>query len=201
MNHPVFILAFPLLAYLIGAIPFGLLIAKMRGRGDIRNMGSGNIGATNVRRTMGTFWGVVTLLCDASKGLLPTAWVHALLPGSPPWLAPAVALAAIGGHMFPIYLKFKPSGKGVATALGCFAILAPGACGWALIAFVVVVAVTRIVSIASMTAMALLSVLVWFTQADLNLALASTIASVLIVYRHQENIRRLIQGNESSLGK
>jgi glycerol-3-phosphate acyltransferase PlsY len=201
MNSQLLTIALPLLAYFVGAIPFGLIIVLWVSRSDIRQAGSGNIGATNVRRTAGTFWGVVTLVCDALKGLLPTWLALGWGPSDSAWLAPLVALTAICGHMFPVYLKFKPSGKGVATALGCFSILAPVACGLSLIVFIIMVVIKRYVSLASMVATALLPLLVWWTTGNLYLTVSSLLSGVLILLRHRTNIRRLVQGKESTLGK
>jgi acyl phosphate:glycerol-3-phosphate acyltransferase len=199
MNTHALTIALPLLAYLSGAVPCGLLIVRMVAHCDIRRVGSGNIGATNVRRTAGTSWGVVTLLCDALKGALPTIIALRLAPMAPHWLAPLVALAAVSGHIFPVYLKFKPSGKGVATALGCFGVLAPGACGLALIAFIVIVTAKRVVSVASMAAMALLPLLIWLTTRDSYLTGSSFLTTLLIISRHKANIERLCRGKEPTL--
>lgn len=189
----------PLLSYLLGAIPFGLLIVRMVSRRDIREMGSGNIGATNVRRSVGTLWGVATLLCDLFKGFLPTWLALRFFPAAPAWLLPVVAFAAIVGHMYPIYLKFKPSGKGVATALGAFLAAAPGACGMSIIVFIVAVAAKRIVSIGSMTAMALLPLFIWLTSRDPYLTTSGIAVALLIISRHRSNLDRLIQGDEPTI--
>lgn len=201
MNIQPLTIALPILAYLVGAIPFGLLIVRWVTQKDIRHMGSGNIGATNVRRCAGTVWGVVTLLCDLLKGMLPTLIALNLSVPTPPWLAPMVTLAAISGHMFPIYLRFKPSGKGVATALGGFVVLAPAACGLALIVFIVTVALKRIVSLGSMAAVAALPLLIWLTTQKPYVTAGAVMAAVLIISRHKANIGRLVQGKEPTINK
>lgn len=201
MNTLTLTIVLPLLAYLSGAVPFGLLIVRWVAQHDVRQAGSGNIGATNVRRIAGTTWGIVTLVCDVLKGMLPALIALRLAPSAPPWLTPAVALAAISGHMFPIYLKFKPSGKGVATALGCFGVIAPTACGLALIAFIITVSAKRIVSVGSLAAMALLPLFVWLTTRDPYLTSGSFLAALLIISRHKANLERLFRGNEPTIGK
>lgn len=190
-----------LLSYLIGAIPFGLLIVRMVSGRDIREMGSGNIGATNVRRCAGTLWGIATLLCDLFKGFLPTWAAIRFIPDAPAWLVPVVALAAIVGHMFPVYLKFKPSGKGVATALGAFLVAAPAACGLSIITFIVVVAAKRIVSIGSMAAMALLPLFIWLISRNPYLTASGIAVALLIISRHKSNIERLLQGQEPGINR
>ena len=201
MKQLIIPMGLPLLAYMIGSIPSGLLLVLAATGQDVRISGSGNIGATNVRRTAGTVWGIATLVFDVLKGALPTFLALYLMPHDYPWLASATGIGAILGHMFPVYLKFKPSGKGVATALGCYGVLAPPACGLALICFVMVMLFKRIVSLASLVAMALLPLFIWITTCNIYITLTSILSAVLIIIRHQTNLRRLIQGKESVMGK
>lgn len=183
-------------AYLVGAVPVGFLIGRAFGAGDIRRHGSGNIGATNVARSSPAL-GLLTLVLDASKGLAAVAITRAFLPGDN-LLAGWAALFAIVGHMFPIWLKFR-GGKGVATALGSFVLLAPKALLLALAVFVAVVLVFRQVSLGSMLAVALFPLFAWLVQGQgqaPDLFILMGVASVLIIARHHQNIRRLLAGTE-----
>lgn len=191
----------PAVAYLLGSIPFGLLIVRWVRGVDVRRIGSGNIGATNVRRAAGNLWGIATLICDVLKGALPTYAAVVLQTSNMPELAAVVALAAVCGHMFPVYFRFKPSGKGVATALGAFAILSPQACGIALLVFMGVVLIVRRVSAASMSAMAAMPAAIALTRHSLWTVIAAVLIAGLIVFRHKENIQRLMRGEEPPIGK
>lgn len=201
MNSQVVIIALAVAAYLLGSIPFGLLIVRWVCDIDIRQTGSGNIGATNVLRTAGTLWGIVTLVCDALKGALPTYAATVVLKPAAMSVAPWVALTAICGHMFPIYFKFKPSGKGVATAMGCFAVLSPPTCGVALMVFLCIVFISRRVSAASMGSMAVLPIAIAMITRDPMSTLAAALAAGIIILRHKENIQRLLSGKEPPIGK
>ncbi|MGD9189890.1 MAG: glycerol-3-phosphate 1-O-acyltransferase PlsY [Desulfobacteraceae bacterium] len=201
MNSPVAIIALVVVAYLLGSIPFGLLIVRWVVNIDVRQSGSGNIGATNVRRVAGTLWGIVTLVCDVLKGALPTYAATIVTGPTVTGVAPWVALAAICGHMFPIYFKFKPSGKGVATALGCFAVLSAPACGVALAVFLCIVFISRRVSAASMGSMAMLPVAIAMITRDPMSTLAAALAAAMIISRHKDNIQRLLSGKEPPIGK
>lgn len=184
------------LAYLLGSIPFGFILVRIFRGQDVRQSGSGNIGATNVARSSPAL-GVLTLILDALKGLAAVALTRALFPGRN-GLAAIAALFAIMGHMFPVWLKFR-GGKGVATALGSFALLAPKALLLAVAIFVAVVLVFRRVSVGSMLAVALFPVLAWllhdYGEAPWVLVLMA-VASLLIIARHYQNIRRLVAGSE-----
>lgn len=199
MSQPI-VMLLPLLAYLLAAIPFGLVLTRWLTGIDVRKTGSGNIGATNVRRVAGMALGLATLGCDLLKGALPTAAALYLTavasPPLPPWYAAGVALITILGHMFPVYLAFKPSGKGVATALGCFLVLTPWASLIALLTFACIVAASRRVSAGSLAACIILPLTVWWTTQDLVLIVTSLVAIVLIISRHGDNIRRLRRGQE-----
>ena len=154
-----------LAAYLVGGIPFGFLIGKMRGV-DVRTVGSKNIGATNVFRTVGKKWGVLAFACDVLKGLIPTllAKQWALDPELPPdgsWFPLVVGVMCVVGHMLTPYMKFR-GGKGVATAFGMLLGLAPALVGTAFALFAVVFALSHYISLGSISAAAFLMVAVWF---------------------------------------
>lgn len=184
------------ISYLLGSIPFGLILVRIFRGQDVRLTGSGNIGATNVARSSPAL-GVLTLVLDALKGFAAVALARAFFPDSYA-LAGLAALFAIVGHLFPIWLKFR-GGKGVATALGAFALLAPKPLLAAVGIFIAVVLVFRRVSLASMMAVALFPVFAWllhdYGDAPPILVLMS-LTSVLIIARHHQNIRRLVNGTE-----
>ena len=146
------------IGYLSGSIPYGLLIAKAFGLGNLRTIGSGNIGATNVRRTVGTLPALATLVGDIGKGFLPVWWAQALVsPGVSPWAQgylAAVGLCALAGHLYPVFLKFRTGGKGVATAAGCLLAVSPGALGVSGLVFVMTACGLNRVSAASLAATA-----------------------------------------------
>ena len=186
-------------SYLLGSIPSGyLLVRALRGE-DIRRSGSGNIGATNVSRTSPGL-GVATLLLDALKGLAAVAITRIFFPGSLR-LAALAALAAIVGHIFPVWLRFR-GGKGVATGLGSFVMLAPKAILVLIGIFVAVVLAFRYVSLGSIVAVAIFPLVAWllhgYGQTPTVLGLMAT-ASILIVAKHHQNIRRLLAGTEPRL--
>jgi glycerol-3-phosphate acyltransferase PlsY len=188
-----------LLAYLLGSIPWGLILSRIFAREDIRLKGSGNIGATNVTRQTGVIPGLLTLAGDMLKGALPVYLVLAAfgpIGGSDDIYAAAVALAAFLGHLFPVYLKFRDGGKGVATAAGCFALISPGAVLAAVVVFVAMVSMARRVSAGSLSAAAVLPFAVWIiTDSAIMTAVAGMVA-LLIFIRHRDNIKRLLAGNE-----
>jgi glycerol-3-phosphate acyltransferase PlsY len=186
-------------AYLLGSIPFGLLLGKLFGAGDVRKEGSGNIGATNVARVAGPVAGILTLLLDAGKGALAVAGAARLTNESALWMMTA-GLAVLMGHCFPIWLRFR-GGKGVATAAGVFLVLCPPACLGAVILFVLVVIFWRFVSLGSISAAAAMPLLVYFLWAPrhappLSIIFGSWAAALLIIYKHDANIQRLVQGDE-----
>lgn len=180
-------------AYLLGSIPTGLLLAKAAGV-DIRSSGSGNIGATNVYRTLGRSVGVMTLVGDCLKGLLPVLLAKYLqLPDV--WVA-AIGLAAFLGHVYTVFLGFK-GGKGVATALGVFLGVAPLAVAGALVIFVAMVWKWRYVSLGSITAAAAIPLLVVLLYPSPATVAMSVAIAALVVWKHSENIKRLRAGTES----
>jgi glycerol-3-phosphate acyltransferase PlsY len=183
-------------SYLLGSIPFGFILVRIFRGQDIRLTGSGNIGATNVARSSPAL-GVFTLVLDALKGLAAVALTRAFFPGRNV-LAGLAALFAIMGHMFPIWLKFR-GGKGVATVLGSFALLAPKPLLVAVGIFIAVVLISRRVSLGSILAIALFPLLAWLLHdySDAPQVLGfMTIASLLIIARHHQNIHRLLAGTE-----
>ena len=184
-----------LIAYLLGAIPFGYLLVRFSTGSDVRKSGSGNIGATNVLRTTGRAAGVATLLLDIAKGYA-AVWIAGSLTGQSPVWTSLAALAVMAGHAFPVFLGFK-GGKAVASFVGAFLRLTPLALVCALIIFVAVVAWSRFISLGSICAAATFPLAVWIVErAPLPALLASTVAAAFIVYRHRENIRRLHDGVE-----
>ena len=193
------------LAYLLGSIPFGYLLVRLRGGGDVRETGSGGTGATNVTRRAGKGVGLLTLLLDALKGMAAVLVARAVLGASSEWWVCAAAVAAVLGHVFPVWLRFR-GGKGVATGLGVFLVLAPLATLCALVVFVAVVWLWRFVSLGSITAAAVLPLAVWaLSSAGLSDRVAPPVLAVavtgaaLIVYMHRANIGRLFRGEESKL--
>lgn len=190
------------LAYFLGSIPFGFIIATLRNI-DLRAAGSGNIGATNVFRTVGKSWGILTLFLDALKGYIAAALLPRMLDTSP---AEAVHLGllfgvlGIAGHTWPIFLRFK-GGKGVATSAGVLLALAPATMGAGLVAFALLFAMTRYVSAASMGASLVVAVSGWVLhrQDGFLLPMTLTCLAVLIVWRHRANIQRLVRGEENRL--
>jgi acyl phosphate:glycerol-3-phosphate acyltransferase len=184
------------IAYLLGSIPFGYLIVRRKIGADIRQTGSGGTGATNVSRRAGKMAGVLTLLLDAAKGSAAVLIAKALT-GDERVIA-AAAIAALVGHIFPVWLGFR-GGKGVATGVGIFLVLAPIALLCAGVIFVAIVALTRYVSLGSIIAAVLIPVFVWW-QSDLRpLLMAAVVGAALIVFAHRGNIQRLASGTESRI--
>lgn len=185
------------IAYLLGSIPFGYLIVRKKLGADIRQSGSGGTGATNVSRRAGKAAGVVTLVLDALKGSLAVLVAKELAPNVD-WLIAAAAIAAILGHMFPVWLGFR-GGKGVATGVGVFSILAPFAVLCAGIIFVVIVSLTRYVSLGSIIAAATIPLFVWLRSDSRPVLTAAIVGALLIVFAHRGNIARLARGTESRI--
>jgi glycerol-3-phosphate acyltransferase PlsY len=180
-------------AYLLGSIPTGLLLGKAYGI-DVRKEGSGNIGATNLYRTVGRKVGVMTLVGDCLKGLLPVLAVK--YSALPPEYAAWVGLAAFCGHVFSVFLRFR-GGKGVATALGVFLALSPLAVAAALGVFIVLMLVWRYVSLGSVAAAAVMPLAVWLLGGGRSLIVVTTLIAVVVIIRHIENIKRLVSGTEN----
>ena len=202
-----------LFAYLLGSIPFGYLIVRMRQGADVRSAGSGGTGATNVSRQAGKAAGVITLILDALKGagaVLVARWAlgTTVLGGSglssqASWIVSIAAIAVIVGHCFPVWLGFR-GGKGVATGLGVFLVLAPMAVAFAAVVFFLIVILTRYVSLASIAAAMLIPFFIWLEAALLHpvpnlpqLLAAVSAGAALIVFAHRGNIARLAAGTEN----
>lgn len=181
------------MAYLLGSIPSGLLLGKAYGI-DVRKEGSGNIGATNIYRTVGRKVGVLTLLCDCLKGLIPVLVVK--LSALPADYAPWVGLAAFCGHVFSLFLRFR-GGKGVATALGVFLALSPLAVAIALGVFLALVFKWRYVSLGSIAAAAVMPPAVSLLGGGRVMLLVTAIIAVIVIVKHHENIKRLAAGTEN----
>ncbi|MBW2682395.1 MAG: glycerol-3-phosphate 1-O-acyltransferase PlsY [Deltaproteobacteria bacterium] len=192
---------FPLIGYFLGAVPFGLVISRMVGR-DVRTEGSRNIGATNVNRVLGRKLGFLTLVCDCLKGFLPIYLAALFLPESEnkELIVVTTGIMAVVGHMFPVYLGFK-GGKGVATALGVFLFLSPGAILISLGVFIAAVTLSGFVSAGSLLASGLIPVWLWLLGSSKIAIVAAAIIGLLIWIKHHENIQRLLQGNEKSWRK
>lgn len=202
-HHPA---AWVVAAYLVAAIPIGLIVAKLRGV-DLRAIGSGNIGATNAVRALGRGWGLPVFVLDVLKAALPV-WLAgrpwALAPGLDPvqlqWWIAAVGLAAVCGHVFPIYLRFR-GGKGVACALGVFGVLEPmGAIG-CLVLYAQTLVLTRISAVGSLTGVSALTLFVLLGERPIpNQALAVTMAAI-IWWRHRSNLKKLIADGKTRARK
>lgn len=196
------LITLPFFAYLIGSIPWGLIITRMFTSVDIRQVGSGNIGATNVRRAAGSTLGILTLVGDVLKGAVPV-WLAAAIAGSgDSWsqvYISSVALCAFGGHLYPVYLKFKDGGKGVATAGGCFLVMSPTATIIAVLVFIMFVCFWNRVSVGSLAAAAVLPVAVWKSTQSKIITGCAVFIAILICIRHRDNIRRLLSGSEPTI--
>lgn len=197
MTTPLF-LAVLLLIYLVAAIPTGVVLTRLLGHDDVRTRGSGNIGATNVYRVAGKLPGILTLVGDLLKGFLPLLAVKLWLAPDPLQLGLA-GVVAIVGHCFPVYLGFK-GGKGVATALGIFLVLDPPALLGGALLFLAVVALTRYISLGSILAALAVPLLTVILGRPPALVACSAAIGLLIIWRHRENLRRLLAGTENRFG-
>jgi glycerol-3-phosphate acyltransferase PlsY len=211
LNHSVLVIA--VVSYLLGSIPFGYLLVRIFRGEDVRQTGSGNIGATNVARTGSKWLAVATLLLDALKGYIAVYHVFFFAGHHPGHLrqlgahsvyalAALAGFFAIVGHMFPVWLRFK-GGKGVATSVGAFLGIAPTAVLVSLAVFVVIVGVTRYVSLGSILGTAVFPIAAWWLNPETRdrVVMAFIVASsLLIILRHKDNIRRLLAGNENRFG-
>ena len=188
-----------ILAYLFGSIPWGVILTRIFTREDIRQRGSGNIGATNVTREAGVLPGILTLIGDILKGLLPVYLalvIFGTADGVGDIYVSAVALAALLGHLYPVYLKFRDGGKGVATAAGSFAAISLPAVLAALILFTVMLYGARRVSVGSLSGAVALPIAIWFTTRSGAMTAAALLTALLLFVRHRENLKRLVAGTE-----
>ena len=183
-------------AYILGSIPTGVILSRYYARIDITKEGSGNTGATNVYRTLGKGLGALTLVGDITKGLIPVIFAVWLI-NSPVWTS-LVAVSAFMGHLYPIFLKFK-GGKGVATGLGVFIVLVPWALLITLLIFVGIVYKWRYVSLGSIVAAGSLPISIALLSNTKIYAVPSLIIAGFIIYKHQDNIRLLLKGEESRI--
>ena len=197
-----------LMSYLVGSVPFGLLLGKLVKGVDLRDFGSGNIGATNAGRVLGAKWGIVCLLLDAMKGLIPVAILPGLFVDSNAPLFPHCQVVSgiftIIGHMFPCWLGFR-GGKGVATSLGVLIMLSPWSVLAAAVVFFAIFALSRVVSLSSMCAAVAFGVVELvrlspspFSETNWSRAVFAIMVPVLILVQHRSNIRRLITGQEEA---
>jgi glycerol-3-phosphate acyltransferase PlsY len=199
---------FIIISYLIGSIPTGLVLAKMTGGEDIRKSGSGNIGATNVTRLLGKKLGILTLLGDVLKAVVPMLAAHwylvrsgtSVLPKELDMIVSLCGGAAFIGHLFPLYLNFR-GGKGVATALGVFIVLEPLAVLVSFLLFVAVVFFSGFVSAGSLLVSALLTLWIWLLGGSPYHVFLAFFIGVLIWFKHADNINRLLVGTEKSWKK
>lgn len=187
-----------LLGYALGSVPFGLLLARHVAGVDIREAGSGNLGAANVQRIAGTRSGLLVALLDIAKGAV--AVMLAQWAGLDPAARTAVGVAAVVGHLHPAWLHFR-GGKGVATACGAFAVLAPAATGIACAVFVAFVWITRYVSVGSMAAVAAVGPLAYVLAAPGPVVVGAVVTAILVIERHRSNLARLRAGTERRLGQ
>ncbi|MBI5186950.1 MAG: glycerol-3-phosphate 1-O-acyltransferase PlsY [Nitrospinae bacterium] len=185
------------LSYLLGAVPFGLLISKRRGI-DVRERGSGNIGATNVLRSVGKKEAALTLLADTVKGMVPAIAAQAITGDS--MTAALAGAAAVSGHVFPVFLKFK-GGKGVATALGVLIYITPKAALGAMLVFGAVVFLSKYVSLGSISAAIAAPILAALFHYGKYAIISAAAIAFLVIARHHQNILKLIEGTENKLGK
>lgn len=193
------------ISYLIGSIPTGYIIAKLLKGIDIRDHGSGNVGATNLMRTVGKVPGITGLLIDVAKGIVPVTVIAAVfympdMAVNEPLFKVILGLSAVFGHIWTIFLKFK-GGKGVATTIGVFLGLAPAVTTIGLLIWVILALIFKYVSVSSIAMAVSLPVLMAFFQSPIEYTLLSVILCIFITYKHKANIRRLINGTEYKIGQ
>ncbi len=195
-NSPLHLTLLVVAAYLLGAVPNGLLIARLKGI-NLQQVGSGNIGATNVFRCVGKGWGILAFILDAVKGFVPAFALPLLVDSAPGWLGLACGVTAVAGHNWPVWLKFK-GGKGVSTSAGMLLGIAPAAVGIGFLVFAVTVVLTRWVSLGSILAAIAVPVAHVALHGTDNRLLtgALIVMGVLVIWKHRTNIRRLLNGTE-----
>lgn len=188
-----------IVGYVVGSLPLGFALAR-RGGVDLRRVGSGNVGATNVYRSAGRGLGVLVMLLDVGKGAGGVWLARALVPGGEEVGDAAAGLGAVVGHVYPVWLRLA-GGKGVAVACGVFAVLAPLATAVAAAVFALATMLTRYVSLGSVLATVTLPLVEWTRAGEGPIALAAVVAAALILFRHRGNLARLARGTERRLGQ
>lgn len=184
-----------IVAYLIGSIPIGVMLAKLKGK-DPRKIGSGNIGATNVMRTAGRALGIATLFGDIAKGFLPT--LIAMLFDMPREIVAIIGFATFVGHLFPVFLKFR-GGKGVATALGVYLAVGPVAIIPCFVVFVAVLLVWRYVSLGSLAGAGIVPFAMYILKVPVEYVWLAIVIAIFVFIKHKDNIQRLIKGQENKI--
>lgn len=197
MNHFVLVIIFSALAFVLGSVPVGQIIARIKGI-DLRKVGSGNIGATNALRAMGKTPALLTLLGDLIKGAVAVAAAGHFLAGDPAMVG-IVGLSVIAGHIFSIFLGFK-GGKGVATGFGVILVYSPKVALIALLVWLAVTFITRYSSLGAIVAVSLLPVNLYLFDFNREKLIIFVTMTVLLMIRHSDNIRRLLNGTESKIG-
>lgn len=192
-------IAMLLSSYILGSVPFGLIIVRACKGIDIRNVGSGNIGATNVLRAAGPGLAIIVFAADIGKGIIPIIVAKQLLPDTS-WVTVAVGMAAILGHGASIFLRFK-GGKGVATSLGVIIGLDPRIAGIGFLIWLIVVGITKYVSLASIISAIGIAVLMHTFRLPFAYQVFAALAGAFVIAKHKSNIVRLIQGKESRIGQ
>jgi glycerol-3-phosphate acyltransferase PlsY len=188
----------------LGSIPWGLILTRLFTPINIRQVGSGNIGATNVGRMAGPKFGVLTLAGDILKGAFPVWMAVSMTTPNDVWDAlyvAIVAFAAFTGHLYPVYMKFKNGGKGVATAAGCLGVISPVALVILILVFIMFVCWSNRVSLASLAAAAVLPVAIWKATGSKVMLGYAVVTSIFIYFRHMDNIKRLLTGTEPPIWK
>jgi glycerol-3-phosphate acyltransferase PlsY len=197
-------LVLPIFSYLLGSIPWGIIFTRLFTPINIREVGSGNIGATNVARMAGPGLGVLTLAGDILKGAFPVWLAVSMATPNEVWgdlYIALVAFAAFMGHLYPVYMKFKNGGKGVATAAGCFGVISPVALVILVLVFILFVCWSNRVSLASLAAAAVLPVAIWKATGSKVMLGCAVVTTIFIYFRHVDNIKRLISGKEPAIWK
>jgi acyl phosphate:glycerol-3-phosphate acyltransferase len=185
------------LGYFVGSIPFAYLLSRHQGV-DLHRAGSGNVGASNVLRTTGVRAAVLAMALDGVKGTLAVLMAHLLSAG--PVATVVAAFASVVGHVYPVWLRFR-GGKGVATAAGAFAVLAPEALGIASVVFLIAVIVTRFISVGSIAGALTLVIVAAVSDVPGVVAIGATASTIVIIYRHRGNLARLVAGTERRIGQ
>jgi glycerol-3-phosphate acyltransferase PlsY len=194
--HVAAFVAAMLVAYVIGSIPFGVVVGKVFYHVDVREHGSGNVGTTNVFRVLGKKAGAVVLVCDMLKGFIPAFIAASFLRETDPWLVIFIAAAPVVGHMYSIFLKGR-GGKGVATGAGVVLALVPIAFAVIAVVWVLLILITRYVSLASLVATVLVPVFVFARGDPLPYMIAAVLVTIVIYWAHRGNIKRLLSGTEN----